>query len=66
MLLLKQNVTISMSRKAVKVELSSEHYKILFQIREALGLENDTEAMRAAIRLAYEILKKQGLIQEKE
>ena len=55
-----------MSKKAVRVELASEHYKKLLEIKELLGLESDAEAMRSAIRLAYEFLKRQGLIQEPE
>ena len=51
-------------KKPIKVELSPEHYKQLQRIKEILGLESDTEAMRSAIRLAYEFLKRQGLIQE--
>ena len=53
-----------MSKKPIKVELSPEHYKQLQMIKDILGIESDTEAMRSAIRLAYEFLKRQGLIQE--
>ena len=53
-----------MPKKAVRVELTPEHYKKLLEIKELLGLESDAEAMRSAIRLAYEFLKRQGLIQE--
>ena len=53
-----------MPKKAVRVELTPEHYKKLMEIKELLGLESDAEAMRSAIRLAYEFLKRQGLIQE--
>ena len=51
-------------KRALRVDLSPEHYKKLLQIKELLGLESDSEALRSAIRLAYEFLKRQGLIQE--
>ena len=54
-----------MPKKAVKVELSEDHYQLLARIKEKLGLESDAEAVRSAIRLAYDFLKRQGLIEEK-
>jgi len=51
-------------KKPVQVFLSPEHLKELSLLKKALGVDSDSEALRIAIRLAYEFLKQRGIIQE--
>jgi len=53
-----------MPKKPYRVDLSPEHQKELKVIKDALGLDSEAEALRAAIRLAYQFLKQRGIIQD--
>ena len=51
-------------KKPIQVYMSPEHLKELSLLKKALGVESDSEALRIAIRLAYEFLKQRGIIQD--
>jgi len=51
-------------RKPIQVFLSKQHLEELRLLKNALGVDSDSEALRIAIRLAYEFLKQRGLIQD--
>jgi len=51
-------------KKLVQVFLSKEHQSELNLLKKALGVDSDSEALRIAIRLAYEFLKQRGIIQD--
>ena len=53
-----------MRKKPYRVDLSPEHQNELKIIKDALGLDSEAEALRAAIRLAYQFLKQRGIIQD--
>ena len=44
-------------KKPIQVYMSPEHLKELNLLKKALGVESDSEALRIAIRLAYEFPK---------
>ena len=52
-----------MSKRPIQVYLSKEHIEKLEKIKKAIGVDSDSEALRAALKLAYDHLKEKGLIQ---
>jgi hypothetical protein len=51
-------------KRPIQVYMSPEHLKELNLLKKALGVESDSEALRIAVKLAYEFLKQRGIIQD--
>jgi hypothetical protein len=51
-------------KRPIQVYMSPEHLEELNLLKKALGIGSDSEALRIAIKLAYEFLKQRGIIQD--
>ena len=51
-------------KRPIQVYMSPEHLEELNLLKRALGVESDSEALRIAVKLAYEFLKQRGIIQD--
>jgi Leu/Phe-tRNA-protein transferase len=52
-------------KKPYRVDLDPEFEQILKEIKEAIGVASDSEALRSALKFAYNYLKERGIIKEK-
>jgi hypothetical protein len=52
-------------KKPYRVDLDDEFEKILKEIKQAIGVTSDSEALRSSLKFAFLYLKEHGIIKEK-